>query len=227
MSSRSKVLFFLLQESKFFKFLGFMWNPLSWVMEAAAIMAIALANGGVSNFFRPSFTCFHLFKVVTLLLKLSYFSSGEASWLARLCWYHNSACDKLHHQFHWGEQRWECCCCSHGTSCSQSKGWFDLLVLLLVFNHSVFKHVLSQPLWRYWEMEGGVSRMLQSLFLETLSASSLGTLYLLMLAFSRVTLLRLIRFELDDTLHLMVHKHSVTKSFCCFCSLLLLVNLSQ
>ncbi|CAD6220739.1 unnamed protein product [Miscanthus lutarioriparius] len=34
------------QESKIFKFLGFMWNPLSWVMEAAAIMAIALANGG-------------------------------------------------------------------------------------------------------------------------------------------------------------------------------------
>ncbi|KAF4353934.1 hypothetical protein F8388_008572 [Cannabis sativa] len=24
-----------------------MWNPLSWVMEAATIMAIALANGGV------------------------------------------------------------------------------------------------------------------------------------------------------------------------------------
>ncbi|KAK8710191.1 hypothetical protein V6N13_145528 [Hibiscus sabdariffa] len=34
------------QESKVLKFLGFMWNPLSWVMEAAAIMAIALANGG-------------------------------------------------------------------------------------------------------------------------------------------------------------------------------------
>ena len=33
------------QESKILKFLGFMWNPLSWVMEAAAIMAIALANG--------------------------------------------------------------------------------------------------------------------------------------------------------------------------------------
>jgi len=33
------------QESKFLKFLGFMWNPLSWVMEMAAIMAIALANG--------------------------------------------------------------------------------------------------------------------------------------------------------------------------------------
>lgn len=36
------------QESKVLKFLGFMWNPLSWVMEIAAIMAIALANGGVS-----------------------------------------------------------------------------------------------------------------------------------------------------------------------------------
>ncbi|EOY26002.1 H(+)-ATPase 9 [Theobroma cacao] len=33
-------------ESKFLKFLGFMWNPLSWVMEIAAIMAICLANGG-------------------------------------------------------------------------------------------------------------------------------------------------------------------------------------
>ncbi|XP_020208195.1 ATPase 6, plasma membrane-type [Cajanus cajan] len=33
-------------ESKFLKFLGFMWNPLSWVMESAAIMAIVLANGG-------------------------------------------------------------------------------------------------------------------------------------------------------------------------------------
>lgn len=33
------------QESKLLKFLGFMWNPLSWVMEAAALMAIVLANG--------------------------------------------------------------------------------------------------------------------------------------------------------------------------------------
>lgn len=51
-----EVFFFLLlknngklQENKILKFLGFMWNPLSWVMEAAAIMAIALANGGVST----------------------------------------------------------------------------------------------------------------------------------------------------------------------------------
>ena len=35
------------KESKFLKFLGFMWNPLSWVMESAAVMAIVLANGGV------------------------------------------------------------------------------------------------------------------------------------------------------------------------------------
>uniref|UniRef100_A0A0D3F484 Cation-transporting P-type ATPase N-terminal domain-containing protein n=1 Tax=Oryza barthii TaxID=65489 RepID=A0A0D3F484_9ORYZ len=33
------------KESKFLRFLGFMSNPLSWVMEAAAIMTIALANG--------------------------------------------------------------------------------------------------------------------------------------------------------------------------------------
>ncbi|VVB01504.1 unnamed protein product [Arabis nemorensis] len=33
------------EENKILKFLGFMWNPLSWVMEAAALMAIVLANG--------------------------------------------------------------------------------------------------------------------------------------------------------------------------------------
>lgn len=42
------------QLSKILKFLGSMWNPLSWVMEAAAIMAIALANGGVSVLFSSS-----------------------------------------------------------------------------------------------------------------------------------------------------------------------------
>ncbi|CAI8615820.1 unnamed protein product [Vicia faba] len=35
-----------IKENKILKFLSFMWNPLSWVMEAAALMAIALANGG-------------------------------------------------------------------------------------------------------------------------------------------------------------------------------------
>jgi len=32
------------KENNLLKFLGFMWNPLSWVMEMAAIMAIALAD---------------------------------------------------------------------------------------------------------------------------------------------------------------------------------------
>jgi len=41
------VLIYLVQENKILKFLGFMWNPLSWVMEAAALMAIVLANGQV------------------------------------------------------------------------------------------------------------------------------------------------------------------------------------
>ncbi|KAE8708524.1 Plasma membrane ATPase 1 [Hibiscus syriacus] len=34
------------KENKILKFLGFMWNPLSWVMEASALMAIGLAHGG-------------------------------------------------------------------------------------------------------------------------------------------------------------------------------------
>uniref|UniRef100_A0ACD5TUH2 Uncharacterized protein n=1 Tax=Avena sativa TaxID=4498 RepID=A0ACD5TUH2_AVESA len=34
------------RENKILKFISFMWNPLSWVMEAAAIMALVLANGG-------------------------------------------------------------------------------------------------------------------------------------------------------------------------------------
>ncbi|CDS14035.1 hypothetical protein LRAMOSA06206 [Lichtheimia ramosa] len=33
------------EQNPFLQFLGFMWNPLSWVMEAAAIVAIALSNG--------------------------------------------------------------------------------------------------------------------------------------------------------------------------------------
>ncbi|XP_039826507.1 plasma membrane ATPase-like isoform X1 [Panicum virgatum] len=33
------------KENMMLKFLGFMWNPLSWVMESAAVMAIVLANG--------------------------------------------------------------------------------------------------------------------------------------------------------------------------------------
>ncbi|KAJ8774404.1 hypothetical protein K2173_012478 [Erythroxylum novogranatense] len=50
------------KESKILKFLGFMWNPLSWVMEAAAIMAIALAHGGGKG------VDFHDFVGITALL---------------------------------------------------------------------------------------------------------------------------------------------------------------
>lgn len=34
------------EQNPILQFLGFMWNPLSWVMEAAAIVAIAVSNGG-------------------------------------------------------------------------------------------------------------------------------------------------------------------------------------
>lgn len=106
------------QESKFLKFLGFMWNPLSWVMEAAAIMAIALANGGVGhrNLLQTSNSISKLFSfgifvhswnvfwvVVVLWLCMS---SGEATRLAGLCWYHNSACHQLNNQFYRGKQCW-------------------------------------------------------------------------------------------------------------------------
>ncbi|KAI4354707.1 hypothetical protein L6164_003552 [Bauhinia variegata] len=37
------------KESKILKFLGFMWNPLSWVMEAAALIAISLTHHGGKN----------------------------------------------------------------------------------------------------------------------------------------------------------------------------------
>ena len=40
--------------SKLLLFLGFMWNPLSWVMEIAAIMALVLANGDVISFYHSS-----------------------------------------------------------------------------------------------------------------------------------------------------------------------------
>ncbi|KAK1226240.1 hypothetical protein PQX77_010822 [Marasmius sp. AFHP31] len=33
------------EQNAFLQFLSFMWNPLSWVMEAAALVAIALSNG--------------------------------------------------------------------------------------------------------------------------------------------------------------------------------------
>uniref|UniRef100_A0A7N1A414 Plasma membrane ATPase n=1 Tax=Kalanchoe fedtschenkoi TaxID=63787 RepID=A0A7N1A414_KALFE len=62
------------EESKLLKFLGFMWNPLSWVMEAAAVMAIALANGGKKG---PDWQDF--LGIVALLLINSTISYWEES----------------------------------------------------------------------------------------------------------------------------------------------------
>ncbi|PIN20692.1 Plasma membrane H+-transporting ATPase [Handroanthus impetiginosus] len=60
------------KESKILKFLGFMWNPLSWVMEAAAIMAIALAHGGHKPSDLPDF-----FGIIILLIVNSTISFIE------------------------------------------------------------------------------------------------------------------------------------------------------
>jgi magnesium-transporting ATPase (P-type) len=62
------------KESKLLKFLGFMWNPLSWVMESAAIMAIVLANGGVilrnkqKTFSFLYLSLFHFLKYITKII---------------------------------------------------------------------------------------------------------------------------------------------------------------
>jgi hypothetical protein len=89
------------QESKFLKFLGFMWNPLSWVMEAAAIMAIALANGGVSLLI--STACeeeWRLWIQRSSCLLFFFCFPGEAAGLAGLRGDHHSAHHQLHHQFY-------------------------------------------------------------------------------------------------------------------------------
>ncbi|CAO2835258.1 unnamed protein product [Amaranthus hypochondriacus] len=64
------------KENKILKFLGFMWNPLSWVMEAAALMAIALAHGGGKGPDYPDFI-----GIIVLLLinsTISYIEENNA-----------------------------------------------------------------------------------------------------------------------------------------------------
>ena len=61
------------KECKVLKFLGFMWNPLSWVMELAAIMAIALANGGVCNIYMQLELVTHF---TFLAVKVMVFDNG-------------------------------------------------------------------------------------------------------------------------------------------------------
>ncbi|CAN8304910.1 unnamed protein product [Cochlearia groenlandica] len=75
------------KENKFLKFLGFMWNPLSWVMEAAALIAIALAN---SESFGPDWedfvgiVCLLLINATISFLEENNAGNAAASLMARL-----------------------------------------------------------------------------------------------------------------------------------------------
>lgn len=61
-----------------------MWNPLSWVMEAAAVMAIVLANGGVSGLiFLPLLFSF-FFHIFLLLLCCNRFQHVSFSCITPL-----------------------------------------------------------------------------------------------------------------------------------------------
>jgi H+-transporting ATPase len=84
------------KESKLLKFLGFMWNPLSWVMESAAIMAIALANGGVTLTNLPLSDPSLYLSIINNTLN----NSGQATGLAGLPWYCCVACHQLNDQLH-------------------------------------------------------------------------------------------------------------------------------
>lgn len=59
-----------------------MWNPLSWVMEAAAVMAIALANGGVSflNPYCAMLNGFLYFLSLITILFLKIFQGQGPDW---------------------------------------------------------------------------------------------------------------------------------------------------
>ncbi|KAG7946127.1 hypothetical protein I3843_14G022800 [Carya illinoinensis] len=64
------------KKSKILKFFGFMWNPLSWVMEAAAVMAISLTQGGRKE------ADYHDFVGILVLLIIN--STITAALMARL-----------------------------------------------------------------------------------------------------------------------------------------------
>ncbi|KAL9250801.1 ATPase 8, plasma membrane-type-like protein [Drosera capensis] len=90
------------KESKFLKFLGFMWNPLSWVMEAAAIMAIVLANGGGKP---PDFPDF--IGIVVLLLinsTISFIEENNAGNAAAALMANLAPKTKVLRDGKWGEQ---------------------------------------------------------------------------------------------------------------------------
>ncbi|KAK2973534.1 hypothetical protein RJ640_010589 [Escallonia rubra] len=58
-------------ESEVLKFFGFIWNPLSWVMEAAALMAIGIAHGG-NNYGSTNLLLMHTSPGITMTLLVSW-----------------------------------------------------------------------------------------------------------------------------------------------------------
>ncbi|KAL4335966.1 hypothetical protein GQ457_07G038250 [Hibiscus cannabinus] len=90
------------RESRFLKFLCFMWNPLSWVMEAAAIMAIVLANGGGKPPDWPDF-----FGIISLLFinsTISFIEENNASNAAAALMAGLAPKTKVLRDGKWGEQ---------------------------------------------------------------------------------------------------------------------------
>ncbi|KAG8656578.1 hypothetical protein MANES_04G152300v8 [Manihot esculenta] len=89
-------------ENKLLKFLSFMWNPLSWVMEAAAIMAIVLANGGGEG---PDWQDF--IGIICLLLinsTISFIEENNAGNAAAALMAHLAPKTKVLRDGHWQEQ---------------------------------------------------------------------------------------------------------------------------
>ncbi|KAM3685509.1 hypothetical protein ACJW31_11G123200 [Castanea mollissima] len=72
------------KENKLLKFLGFMCNPLSWVMEAAAIMAIALAHGGDKGSDYHDFFGIPILLVINSTISFIEENNAAAALMARL-----------------------------------------------------------------------------------------------------------------------------------------------
>ncbi|CAM0875604.1 unnamed protein product [Alopecurus aequalis] len=90
------------KESKILKFLGFMWNPLSWVMEVAAIMAIALANGDGRP---PDWQDFvGIIALLVLNSTISYFEESNAGSSAKALMANLAPKTKVLRDGKWSEQ---------------------------------------------------------------------------------------------------------------------------
>ena len=132
----SPFMYVLWQENKVLKFLSFMWNPLSWVMEAAAVMALVLVGGVSSVLWRSKIWSLtsdlpdNSWKNVTWHTSFSIFSificlcSEPGSWLGGFSWNRLSSGYQLSHQLHWGKQCRQRCCSSHVSLGTENKGLY-------------------------------------------------------------------------------------------------------